>query len=100
MIIENTDRGFGIGKFTDGNGEACSIQESSAIRDEKLLWLGVNDPTIQFMNKSGWETFDPKALGHMVLISGRMHLTQSQIKELLPLLTEFAETGQLPTNTK
>ena len=43
-------------------------------------------------NDNGWVKFEiPKE----VLLSTRMHLTRKQVKELLPLLQKFVETGEL-----
>lgn len=70
MKFTKTPRLFRRGEFKDANGEACLLQESSAIRDEALCWLGVD--------------------------GNRMHLTQSQVAELLPGLHHFAEHGTLP----
>jgi hypothetical protein len=67
--IKKTERGFKKGDFTDAYGEKCSIQESS-LAEEDCVWLGINN--------------------------SRMHLTKSQVKELLPLLKHFAKTGELP----
>ena len=69
MIIEQNGRGFIQGKFQDSNQQNCSIQESSRA-DVSSLWLGVDE--------------------------SRMHLTQEQVSELLPLLECFVKTGQLP----
>lgn len=65
-----TDRGFRIDTFTDYNGQACSLQMSS-LADAQCVWLGVK--------------------------SERMHLTQDQVKALLPALQHFAEHGEMPT---
>ena len=93
MKVEKTARGFYRADFPDRNGEACSIQESS-IATEACLWLGINEikPTILVANQ-GW-TEIPLPEGAMN--SGRMHLTQDQVKDLLPLLQHFAEHGYLP----
>jgi hypothetical protein len=64
-----TQRGFAYVNFKDFYGEPCSIQKSS-LADVPALWLGID---------------------HY-----RMHLSQEQVAELLPLLTHFVETGELP----
>ena len=78
MKIELTARGFLRGDFKDSNGIACSIQESS-IATEYRLWLGCDE-------------------GEHVhgLCCARMHLTQTQAAELIPLLKNFVKTGLLP----
>jgi hypothetical protein len=39
---------------------------------------------------TGWVPFD---IPDDVLLTTRMHVTQDQVKALLPILTYFAETG-------
>lgn len=71
MNKEKTKRGFYLLKFKDYCGTNCSLQESSAT--ESCIWFGVDAP-------EG---------------IARMHLNQEQIKELLPHLQHFADTGAL-----
>lgn len=66
-----TDNGFDVIEFKDLYGKDCTIQKSS-LATEDAVWIGVNK---EF---------------------ARMHLTQEQIKNLLPILTKFVETGELP----
>lgn len=68
MKIDYTNRGFVRGDFTDRCGEECSIQESSAM--VPCIWLGTSD--------------------------NRMHLTQTMVSNLLPLLQHFVKHGTLP----
>lgn len=93
-----TNRGFGSITFKDRYGAECSIQKSS-LATEDAIWFGVNDADPKIMASqtkeggTGWVTFNiPKE----VLLTTRMHLTQEQVKELLPILQVFAETGELP----
>lgn len=72
--FEPTSRGFLRGDFEDSYGQKCSLQESSA--DFNAIWLGVN------IDADGKE-------------SSPMHLTQEQVRELLPHLQKFVETGKL-----
>lgn len=92
MQMKQTDRGFMLASFKDGNGHECSIQESSACRDEGLIWLGIDRPEVKTFGANGWQDVP---LPEDVLLGGRMHLTQSQVRELLPLLQHFAECGDL-----
>lgn len=82
ITIDTTSRGFAIAKFKDRNGEACSLQKSS-VATEDCIWLGRDaadkDP----------DTSAP--------LGGRMHLTQSQVADLLPFLRRFVLTGELYT---
>lgn len=83
-----TQRGFKRADFLDANGEACSIQESSAVEiglggpgssEGPYLWLGMNRGT-----------------HHLDDCMARMHLTRQRAAELLPLILAFVETGRLP----
>ncbi len=88
-----TNRGFSYIEFKDMYGSECSIQKSS-LATEDAIWFGVNsaDPEIMVEDK-GWLPYE---IPDSVLLTTRMHLTQEQVKELLPILQTFAETGKLP----
>lgn len=58
--------------FVDHYGSPCTLQDSS-LANEPAIWLGVEKE----------DDVD----------EDRMHLTQEMVKQLLPFLTEFAETG-------
>ncbi len=68
-----TTNGHERGEFIDSIGNYCSIQIES---EEQNLWLGVD---IDTLNQN----------------SSRMLLTCKQVKELLPVLQRFADTGVL-----
>ena len=89
---EKTDRNFPIRYFTDVYDMECSIQESS-LATHSAIWLGVNDadPKILVPGK-GWVQYP---IHKDVLLHTRMHLTQEMVKELLPVLQKFAETGEI-----
>lgn len=93
MQLKYTHRGFIRADFKDANGVECSIQESSAA-EQSLLWLGCNDPNaMQFPgNNTGWH---PYKLPENVQCTTRMHLSREQVAELLPLLQQFVESGEL-----
>jgi hypothetical protein len=98
-----TSRGFGLIEFKDRYDIECSLQASS-LATESAIWFGVSDPKPQVMasqaaalgittaNVNGWV---PYPLPEGVLLHTRMHLTQAQVSELLPILAHFAETGEL-----
>ena len=89
----NTERGFRLGKFLDRYKEECSIQKSS-LATENAIWLGISDPKPKVMVLgAGWKEVP---LPDDAFIAGRMHLTQDQVRTLLPVLQHFAETGRLP----
>lgn len=81
MKLRTTDRGFGIIEFKDQYEQPCSLQKSS-IATIDCIWLGVHTE-IDLNTK--------KELGP----AQRMHLTQKQVKELLPYLEKFATTGDI-----
>lgn len=94
------DRGFHRGEWTDAHGNRCSIQESSLAADEGHIWLGCNDIGLKrFEPGNGWsdvelEQNDPHGITHIA--NTRMHLSQSMVRDLLPLLQHFADHGELP----
>lgn len=108
----NNERGFAKFEFTDTYGLPCSLQKSSSAEEDKI-WLGPDDAKPQIMASvahrmgldhllqpegtperlNGWV---PYPIPKDVLLSTRMHLNQEQVRELLPALIHFAETGELP----
>lgn len=93
-----TNRGFKYWIFKDHYDEKCSVQESS-LATEAAIWLGIDDgaPRIQastvMAGATGWVKYP---LPKDVKLTSRMHLTQEQVRELLPVLQHFADTGVLP----
>lgn len=102
-----TPRGFDIGEFVDFYGKKCSIQKSS-IATEDCIWLGIDDAEPEIMANDairlglreshgderdfGWVDFEiPKE----VLLHTRMHLSIDQVKNLIPILQNFVDTGEL-----
>lgn len=102
-----TGRGFGLMQFEDRYGSKCSIQKSS-LATEDAIWLGIDDAEPQILAldafklglpngspfPNGWV---PYSIPKEVLLKTRMHLTQKQVKKLLPILKHFADTGELPS---
>lgn len=94
MKIETTNRGFGLIKFKDYYGIECSMQDSS-LATTPCIWFGVDNVVPKICIKGqGWI---PYPIPDEVLLSSRMHLSQDQVKELLPYLIFFAETGKYLT---
>lgn len=87
-----TNRGFSSIEFEDIYNSKCSIQKSS-LATEEAIWFGIDDADPKILKPgSGWQSFEiPKE----VLLTTRMHLTQKQVKKLLPILTKFGETGNI-----
>ena len=82
---DKTNRGFSIFSFKDSYGYDCSIQESSSASEPKI-WFGIDNAKITTKDGS------PIDSENMITFS-RMHLNQEQVKKLLPLLENFADTG-------
>lgn len=94
LVPGQTNRGFTTFRFADRNGVECSLQASS-IATESCIWLGCNKADPQVMVPGhGWA---PVPLPEGTVCCTRMHLTQAQVAELLPALTHFVETGELPS---
>lgn len=95
LDIRTTQRGFVIGEFLDANNVECSIQESSAAQDEGLIWLGCSYVGLkELVPGRGWQHLDLGA--REVTANTRMHLSQSNVRALLPALQHFAEHGTIP----
>ena len=94
-----TARGFENVAFLDANNVSCSVQISSAWQDEKLIWIGTNIKHVQvgFPWKDVPFAEVKEALGghKHIQVATRMHLTQSQVRNLLPILQQFVDTGSL-----
>lgn len=71
MRLRTTSRGFDVYEFLDRYDNECSLQKSS-IATEDCIWLGTDK-------------------------GGRMHLTPAQVKEIIPILQKFVETGEIYT---
>lgn len=92
MKFKTTNRGFSFAKFTDRSDVVCSIQKSS-LATEDAIWLGCNDADPRILApEGGWQKVSIPGM----LCNTRMHLSQDQVKALLPVLQHFAETGDLP----
>ena len=93
MKKDHTCRGFEIIKFTDSYGVECSLQESSSAEESKI-WLGCDDANPKMLNPNGvgWV---PVEMPEDYIANTRMHLTEKQVKSLLPHLIKFAFLGKL-----
>jgi hypothetical protein len=89
ITFKTTSRGFRLGTFKDRYGEISEIQESS-LADEAAIWLGCRG---RVEVGPPWEEYK---LPDNAVMHSRMHLTQDMVRELLPLLQYFVDTGVLP----
>lgn len=93
-----TSRGFGVINFKDRYGYECSIQQSS-LATEDAIWFGLDSASPSIMASktekggTGWVSYP---IPDDVSLNTRMHLTREQVKEILPILQAFVETGELP----
>jgi hypothetical protein len=104
MEKQHTVRGFGYYQFTDRYGSKCSLQNSSICAEEGYIWFGVDSDSEGVVKKIGenkqyparCRTVTNAELEEQGLeVFSRMHLSQSQVKELLPHLIRFVEEGEV-----
>ena len=100
---KTTIRGFRLIEFEDCYGNRCNIQKSSLARED-VIWFGVEDANpvilaskatehgVETKEHFGWVEYP---IPEDVSLTTRMHLTKEQVKALLPILIEFAETGEI-----
>ncbi|RLC46027.1 MAG: hypothetical protein DRH57_06855 [Candidatus Cloacimonadota bacterium] len=100
---DKTNRGFAVGAFQDYYGHDCSIQKSS-LATEDAIWFGVTDAQPKVMasdaKKLGVTTDEtvgwiPFAIPKEVLLHTQMHLTREQVAEMIPILQQFVDTGEI-----
>lgn len=83
--------------FKDNNGEEYLLIKPS-LDPKDVIYLGIHKPNPQLLVKGqGWRPYD---LPEDVHVSTLMHLTQEQVKELLPHLQAFVETGEIEVQEK
>lgn len=92
---EETSRGFKVIEFKDRYDNSCSIQKSSLALEE-AIWIGIDDPKIIINDGEILGKYVEMKKPENMSVFGRMHLTQNQVKDLLPILNHFVETGNLP----
>ena len=103
LYQSKSNRGFSKLEFKDRYDSICSIQKSS-LATEDAIWFGVEDanPLIMAADAKsvgletdetvGWIKFP---IDDKVLLHTRMHLTVDQVKELIPVLQHFVDTGEV-----
>jgi hypothetical protein len=92
--IITTDRGFKHIAFTDVDGTACHVLESSNA-EQACIRIGAKDIGLKrLVYGSGWVPIPLDTGIHVA--NTTMHLSRDMIKELLPVLQHFAETDELP----
>jgi len=92
LKVGMTNRGFEIIEFDDRYGVACHLQKSS-LATEDAIWFGCDEPDPRVLVPGkGWQ---PAVMPPEWLTNTCMHLTQEQVRSLLPYLVKFVETGEL-----
>lgn len=94
MDLDQTSRGFNIANFTDRSNNVCSIQKSS-LATEDAIWLGIDKPKLTIFEPPTYGKYITMDMPANFMVDSRMQLTQEMVKELLPHLIKFAETGEL-----
>jgi len=90
--LKKTKRGFNIRVFRDYYRVACSLQKSS-LATKNCIWLGCEEANPRVCKPGqGWV---PVEMPEGTLCDTRMHLTQEQVKRLLPHLIKFVLTGNI-----
>ena len=95
---DTTQRGFPVMKFDDLYNTPCSLQLSS-LAEERAVWLGLNEAEPKILASkiidggTGWVKYP---LHEEVFIPTRMHLSQDQVRALIPVLQHFVDYGDLP----
>lgn len=114
LMKKENDRGFAYYEFKDKKGEECSIQESSfagvfeQVEDDDndpRIWFGINNPSMKyFVEGKGWidikgilvvDSYTGEEKQLTPSIFGRMELSQTQVRELIPILQKFVDEGRL-----
>lgn len=102
-----TSRGFGLYKFLDSEGEECSLQKSSMIAEDDYIWFGHSKVKIEGFkpaesenSPSTWVTITEKEIMEKFDVreispNTKILLSRKQVKELLPILKNFVDTGEI-----
>lgn len=98
LTESQTSRGFQKVGFCDHYGVDCSIQKSS-LATEHAIWIGADNLGLKRFpgNYTGWHDVDLGEVfpGQTISANNHMHLTQDDVRAILPTLTHFAETGDV-----
>lgn len=92
--MNKTNRGFDVTSFNDYYGSGCSLQKSS-LAEHDAIWFGVDEPDLVIFEDENMGRYVKTKLPKNWSAHSRMHLTREQVKELLPYLQHFVETGDL-----
>lgn len=97
IIFSEKIGGSKFALFKDLNEQECSLSVSR-IETTRAVYFGVDEPEMKIRKRSltdgslkNVDFLPPVELK----VSSRMLLTQEQVKELLPMLQKFVDTGEL-----
>jgi hypothetical protein len=96
MNIVPNQRGFNVGNFKDAEGNECYLKES-CFSGGPFIRIGTKELGLQhFVAGVGFTEIDTtfRMDDHWVA-NNSILLTPEMVKNLLPALTKFAETGEL-----
>ena len=91
MGISKTERGFDLIEFKDLYEKYFSIQKSS-LANQDAIWFGVDDAEPLIEGENGLRKY---VLPDGVSVYTRMHLTRDHVKEIIPILQKFVDTGEI-----
>lgn len=94
MKRTKTNRGFGLIEFKDRYGAKCSIQKSS-LATEDAIWFGIDDPELVVFENETKGKYITTKIPDNFSVNCRMHLTQEQVKDIIPILQKFVKTGEI-----
>lgn len=94
MKIDKNERGFAFSKFKDRSGYNCLIEKSS-LATEECIWLGVDDSKLTIFDDEKMIKCINTKLPENWRVNTQMELTRKQVADLLPLLQNFVNTGNL-----
>jgi len=97
MEIKHNQCGFAYVEFVDRYNNKCSL-EKSTLAFEDCIWLGCDEIGLKKIDHQGWQYVvlnDDADAGIYYIANNRMHLTQDNVRELIPILQKFLDTGNL-----
>lgn len=94
MELKKTERGFECIEFKDTYGIKCSLQKSS-LATKNAIWFGTDVTDLIIFEDENRGKYIKTKMPVTFSVNTRMHLTQEQVKELLPYLQRFVEVGEI-----
>lgn len=89
-----TIKKLAINNFKDDHDQDCILKKSSSSLEDKI-WFGVTNPKLMVYENNSKGKCIVTDMPSTFSVNSKMHLTRSQVKELLPYLENFVNTGNL-----